>query len=314
MLTRPLLLLLLALFVDPTAAFSSSAPGGPASSNDTPEPELEAVSRNFIEITNFGVGESLPSSFIERWPNWFLESDGTVHKIPDEDGFVNPTSVEQLYQPIDLKRPEMKLALGLHVRSGQIRHVMPSLDVSYSNGQHRNRGLCSLPLAYTWVDFGYFNSLSDYSRYEFRVSSKTHVPANEPEEPFTKLFDLPGTMITKAVEKAIMCLAETDCEDLGSGSHILHVALEGSQIEEIPKTKNILQATLVELAADAGEQDLNIGILEVAVVTTMSGSESEYLPDAYKPLFEDESLRNPLYAKFQKRKQERAAEEAKKEL
>jgi len=29
---------------------------------------------------------------------------------------------------IDLKRPDMKLALGLHVRSGQIRHIMPAVS------------------------------------------------------------------------------------------------------------------------------------------------------------------------------------------
>lgn len=314
---RPILFVLLATIVDPTAAFSSSAGGSSPTSSDVESSEPEVVARNFIEITNLGGQESLPASFIERWPNWFLESDGKLSRIPDDEsgtGFVRPTSVEQLFQPIDLKRPEMKLALGIHVRSGQIRHVMPSLDVSYGNGLHRNRGLCSVPLAYMWVDFGYLNSLADFSKYEFRVSSKKHVHPEEGEQPWNQLFHLPGTAITKAVENAIICLAEVDCVELGSGSHILHVALDGSEVTEIPKTKNILQATLVELA-DEGEQDIDIGVLEVAVVTTMSGSESEYLPEVYKPLFSDESLRNPLYAKFKKRKEDRAKkEQAKREL
>lgn len=317
---RPFFLFLLLGNIDWTTAFSSTANGsngGPSSSGlDESSSEPEVVERPFIEITNLGTKESLPSSFIQRWPNWFLETNGSLSRIPDEEsgnGFVTPTSVEQLFQPIDLKRPEMKLALGLHVRSGQIRHVMPSLDVSY-NGLHRNRGLCSVPLAYTWVDFGYLNSLADFSSYEFRVSSKKHVSSEDtdPQE-WNRIFALSGNVINKALERAIVCLAESDSDDLGSGSHIVHVALDNSEVAEIPKTKNILQATLVEVGGQ-GEEDLDIGILEVAVVTTMSGSESEYLPDVYKPLFTDESLRNPLYAKFKKRKEDRAKEESKSEL
>ncbi len=317
---RPFFLFLLLGNIDWTTAFSSTANGsngGPSSSGlDDSSSEPEVVERPFIEITNLGTKESLPSSFIQRWPNWFLETNGSLSRIPDEEsgnGFVTPTSVEQLFQPIDLKRPEMKLALGLHVRSGQIRHVMPSLDVSY-NGLHRNRGLCSVPLAYTWVDFGYLNSLADFSSYEFRVSSKKHVSSEDtdPQE-WNRIFALSGDVINTALERAIVCLAESDSDDLGSGSHIVHVALDTSEVAEIPKTKNILQATLVEVGGP-GEEDLDIGILEVAVVTTMSGSESEYLPDVYKPLFTDESLRNPLYAKFKKRKEDRAKEESKSEL
>ena len=316
---RPIFLFILGT-IDLTAAFSSagnSSMGGPTSSSldeSTSEPEI--VSRNFIEITNHnnnGPKESLPASFIERWPNWFLEIDGSLSRIPDEEtgdgiGFVTPTSVDQLYQPIDLERPEMKLALGIHVRSGQIRHVMPSLDISYGNGLHRNRGLCSVPLAYNWVDFGYINSLGDYNRYELRASSKKR---GDDAEKFNQILSLPGDAMKTAIERVIVCLAEADSEYLGSGSHIIHVALENSKVVQIPKPKNDLQATLIEIG-DYGEED--VGILEVAVVTTMSGSESEYLPEAYKALFADESLRNPLYAKFKKRKEERKEENSKGEL
>ena len=318
---RPIFLLTLLGTIDPTVAFSStgnSSTGGPVSGGlDEESSGPDVVSRPFVEITNLGSKESLPASFIQRWPNWSLETDGSLSRIPDEEtenGFVTPTSVEELYQPVDLIRPEMKLALGIHVRSGQIRHVMPSLDVSYGNGMHRNRGLCSVPLAYTWVDFGYLNSLADFSSYEFRVSSKKHVSSEEidPEE-WNRIFSLPGDAINTALERAIVCLAEIDSDELGSGSHIVHVALDDSEVAEIPKTKNVLQATLVEVG-DEGEEDIDIGILEVAVVATMSGSDSEYLPDVYKPLFSDESLRNPLYAKFKKRKEEREKEDSKQEL
>jgi hypothetical protein len=233
--------------------------------------------------------------------------------IPDEetgDGFVTPTSIDKLFQPIDLKRPEMKLALGIHVRSGQIRHVMPSLDISYENGLHRNRGLCSVPLAYSWVDFGFLSSLNGYNRYELRVASKKRVGSedDDDEKKWDRISSLPGDVMTAAIERAIVCLAEVDSDDLGNGSHIIHVALHDSKVFEVPKAKNDLQATLVEIG-DEGEEDDDIGILEVAIATTMAGSESEYLPEVYKPLYANESYRNPLYAKFQERKEKREQED-----
>jgi len=310
--------------IDLIAAFSSvgnSSTGGPASSGlDDPSSEPEVVTRDFIEITNLNNKESFPASFIERWPNWFLETDGSLSRIPDEEtgdeiGYVTPTSIDQLYQPIDLKRPEMKLALGIHVRSGQIRHVMPSLDISYEKGLHRNRGLCSVPLAYNWVDFGFINSMSDYNRYELRVASKKGMGGSEEddEETWNPMHFLPGDVIEKVIERVIVCLAEVESDDLGSGSHIIHVALDDSKVLEMPKPKNVLQVTLVEIG-DEGEEDADVGILEVAIVTTMSGSESEYLPDAYKPLYADESLRNPLYANFKKQKEKREQKDSKGEL
>lgn len=313
---RPILLLILGA-IDLTSAFSSvgnSSAGGSANSGLETASEPEVMTRNFIEITNLNRKESIPASFIEHWPNWFLETDGTLSRIPDETtgegiGYVTPTSIDQLYQPIDLKRPNMKLSLGIHVRSGQIRHVMPSLDISYGEGMHRNRGLCSVPLAYNWVDFGYFNSIGDVNNYQLRVSSKKRVDQSESngEEKWDQLFSLPGNVMSAAIERTIVCLAEVESDDLGDGSHIIHIALEESKSLKLPKTRNDLQVTIVEIGNE-GEEDVDVGVLEVAIVTTMSGSESEYLPDVYKPLFSDESLRNPLYAAFQQKKEKRAAE------
>jgi hypothetical protein len=306
--------LFLIVTTDLAAAFSSR--GGllpnsnPSSSKLSSEPEV--ISRNFIEITNLNVvgrKESLPASFIERWPNWFLESDGCLSRIPDEEtsngnGFVTPTSIDRLFQPIDLKQPEMKVALGIHVRSGQIRHVLPSLDISYGNGSHRNRGLCSVPLAYNWVDFGFLLSMGDYNRYQLKVLSRKQADDDEGDEgqSWDQLCSLPGDIISNAIERAIVCLAEVDSDDLGSGSHIIHVALDEAELFDMPKSKNDLRVTIVE-TADRGEEDTEVGILEVAIVTTMSGSDSEYLPKAYEPLYGDETLKNPLYAKFKRRQE-----------
>ena len=124
---------------------------------------------------------------------------------------------------------------------------------------------------------------------------------------------IPSEVIEKVIERVIVCLSEVEPDDLGSGYHIIHVALDDSKVLEMPKPKNVLQVTLVEIG-DEGKEDADVGILEVDIVTTMSGSESEFFPDAYKPLYADESLRNPLYATFKNRKEKREQEDSKQEL
>ena len=78
----------------------------------------EIINREFIQLTNpinTRVQQSLPASFVRDWPTWVLDKDGTLTKIPDDEGFVQPASIDEVWQPVDLKRPSMKLALGLHV-------------------------------------------------------------------------------------------------------------------------------------------------------------------------------------------------------
>lgn len=80
------------------------------------KPDIEP--RQFIQLINpinTRVGQSIPVSFVRDWPTWVLDQDGTFSRIPDDDGFVQPTSVDEVWQPIDLKRPGLKLALGLHM-------------------------------------------------------------------------------------------------------------------------------------------------------------------------------------------------------
>lgn len=78
----------------------------------------EVFNRQFIQLTNpinSDVKQSLPVSFVRDWPTWVLDEAGELSRIPDSDGFVQPTSVDEIWQPVDLKRPVMKLAMGLHM-------------------------------------------------------------------------------------------------------------------------------------------------------------------------------------------------------
>jgi hypothetical protein len=104
--------------------------------NALSSPTPEIMPRQFIQLTNpVGAEQSLPASFVRNWPTWVLDEDGTLSKIPDEDGFVQPASIDELWQPLDLKMPELRLALGLHVCvinngwSGKVEVVNPFLII-----------------------------------------------------------------------------------------------------------------------------------------------------------------------------------------
>mmetsp|Transcript_744 Transcript_744/g.812 ORF Transcript_744/g.812 Transcript_744/m.812 type:complete len:412 (-) Transcript_744:26-1261(-) len=312
--------------------------------------QQQKQSRNFIEITSFSDGpkQSLPASIIETWPTWVLDTDGKVDRIPDNNGFVTPTSIDNLWQPIDLIRPTMKVALGVHIRNGSIRHVFPAVDISYDQDddhRNRNRGLCSVPRAHTWVDIAFLNSLGDYNRYELRVSSKQNDNEGDNKGDDNKWQQLLSSssyasssnseVISKAIERVVIFLAENDDsesdsdsnDDFGAGSNILHVILDTDNGDDngdrdkrnenekkklvckIPKTSHDLKVTMVEMYGNdqkienIGYEDVDVGILQVTVATTMSGSESEYLPDVYRPLFDDPKLKNPLYGNYKDRRQ-----------
>lgn len=183
---------------------------------------------------------------------------------------------------------------------------MPAVDVSYVGGTHRNRGICSVPRAYAWMDFT--NSIDEWDKYHLVLSSRK----NEQDE-WTTLTEVAHSsgVIGNAVERALMNLAESPPDEFADGSHIVHVLLHHenekndeectepgatASIDDVdcPKTGHELRVTM----DDDDYIDGAPGVLQVAVRASMAGSDSDYLPDAYKALYEDESLRNPLYAKF----------------
>ncbi|OEU23620.1 hypothetical protein FRACYDRAFT_267567 [Fragilariopsis cylindrus CCMP1102] len=287
------------------------------------EPQLqqEQTERNFIEITSLNVqAQSLPASFIDNWPTWVLETDGSLERIPDssdeDNGFVTPTSIDSLWQPIDLIRPKMKLALGIHIRNGSIRHVFPALDISYDGNQHRNRGMCSVPRALYMGKSNSDNEDENENDNDDENDDEGKAETEKWEQLLSSSSISDTEIMSKAIERAVICLAENDSSinDL-DGSHIFHVILNDNDNDndattvEIPKSNHELKVTMVEKWGNSNKienesvDEVEVGILQVNVMTTMSGSESDYLPDVYKPLYNDESLRNPLYKNYKKRVQ-----------
>eukprot|EP00529_Nitzschia_sp_RCC80_P018468 CAMPEP_0113467784 /NCGR_PEP_ID=MMETSP0014_2-20120614/15000_1 /TAXON_ID=2857 /ORGANISM="Nitzschia sp." /LENGTH=508 /DNA_ID=CAMNT_0000360117 /DNA_START=156 /DNA_END=1682 /DNA_ORIENTATION=+ /assembly_acc=CAM_ASM_000159 len=347
------------------------------------------------------VGSKLPASFITSWSTWVLERDGTWNKIPDatstvssaisgelddknsgseasiaeqlSTGHVNPSSIDELWSPIDLKRPQMRLALAAHVRQGVIRHIMPAVDVGYlsssnsnSNSNddgdnnsgtksssvvtYRNRGMCSVPRSHTWMEF-----LGRYGRFKLIASMKRngqninkydddedrHEEEGK-EEWRTILQSSPtGQDISDAIERVTVALADENVPtELGDGSHVVNIILTGDdttadgidigeKFVEIPKAGHELRVSMVAVKDSSSSKNSNSDIgssqkmiettedrkikeqcrevarLQVQISSTMPGSESQYLPEVYKELYNDPSLRNPLYDKFKSRKQEK---------
>ena len=101
------------------------------------------------------------------------------------------------------------------------------------------------------------------------------------------------------VNQAIVALAEDPPAALGSGSCIVHVPC-GETVECPVAVGSELQVQLLE-NEDADAEDAVLGMLQVRVEKTAAGSESEYLPDAYKPLFTDPALRRPAYTESKRR-------------
>eukprot|EP00977_Amphora_coffeiformis_P019931 scaffold7667_cov161-Amphora_coffeaeformis.AAC.5 len=255
--------------------------------------------RQFIELKKASSlpHDRLPVSFTSSWPTWVLDTSKDIenqwHKIPDTNGFVPPASIDELWQPIDLQYPSCRIAMGLHVRDGSIRHIFPALDLTLgsSGNLHRNRGLCSVPRAYQWMEFG---SLAMGGGLE---ACSIVLQSRESDQP-TWITHGRFRYINDVVNMAVEALADAPPKELGDGSSLIHVLCDADEVahlSEIPRVGSDLRCLLIE------EDGTTMGALEVKVAKTAAGSESEYLPEAYTVLFGDESLRRPAFVDMKRR-------------
>ena len=258
-------------------------------------------SRQFIEIkkANSLPMDRLPASLIADWPTFVLDpfSDDMEEKwtrIPDADGFVNPTSIDELWQPMDLVYPSCQLAIGLHIRDGSIRHVLPAVDLTLqsTNNAHRNRGLCTVPRAYQWMDFGSLALGGGLEACRLVLQSRSR---DENVWKTHTIVDSVGETISLAVES----LADDPPNGMGEGSCLIHVLCQekddDADLSSIPPVGSDLRCLLLE------EDGSILGALQVKISKTAAGSESEYMPSAYSDLFEDASLRRPAFAEMKRR-------------
>ena len=198
-----------------------------------------------------------------------------------------------------------------------IRHIMPAVDISYEGGVHRNRGLCSVPRAYKWIEFSN-GMFGDWKSFQIRAFKRkmTSEESNDDEKWVELASVSSGDSIAKTIEQTIFSMAQSAPDELGEGSHMIHslIDLDVDDAEEAcveyPRNGHEFSIVLEDQLEEGGDSlDVNPalvspGALLVATSATMAGSESQYLPDVYRPLFEDKSLRNPTYEEFRDRRKQ----------
>jgi hypothetical protein len=278
---------------------------------------LQFQSRSFVEITNPLQNriDRLPASLVSSWPTYVLDPAATNNnfsKIPDgnEDGtgYVTATSLEELWHPQDLILPDCRLALGFHVRDGVVRHVLPAMDLSYHSRQrrHRNRGLCTVPRAWQWMDIGSARAYSCGLELQTRARQQRGVDEDD-EDAWTTLLTTSKSRdfsMEAVLQTVVTALACEPPDALGLGSCMVHVLVDtttngngDNNVVPCPKPGNEIR---VRMKDDLDGESV-FGELHVRIEKTGAGSESQYLPAAYKALFFDPSLRRPAYTETKRR-------------
>jgi hypothetical protein len=166
---------------------------------------------------------------------------------------------------------------------------MPALDLSYDGGSHRNRGLNSAPRAHAWINY-----MRGMEEWKLMLGCKKST-----EEEWTDLAT--SKAIRDAIERAVEFLIESPPDELGDGSHIVNVMLDTDEPIECPKVGQELR---VLFGSEKEMASTCVGILQIQIVASAAGSESVYLPEAYKPLYLDKSLRRAAYAKMKQMQDE----------
>lgn len=247
--------------------------------------------------------EFVPTSAFGTSSTWTLENN-VFQKIPDKDeGFVDPSSTTLLWQPVDLNYPNLRLALGLHLHDGQIRHAFPTIDLFFGDGDHRNRGLNTVPRAHTWLSMANKDSTSGdvvllMSSFQMMMATRDF---KKGETKWT--VHVNSIPIKELLETAIYALADDPPSALGQGSQFLHVPLH--EVLECPK---VGQEVRVELHGTQ-KMEHNTGLLQIRVQAAAAGSKSEHLPKAYEPLFQNTKYQRKEYFAFQKKQENRRQKE-----
>jgi len=247
------------------------------------QPEVVGVKpsepRPFLRLLDGSGGvEQLPAAFAATWPTWTLDEGGEFARVADAssgDGWVDPASFDDLWQASDLPAPKARLCLGLHVRNGALRHVFPAVDLYVEGGggeRYRNRGLRTLPRAHSWL------------------SVNAALPGTLVLYPSTKA----GARAYEAaptLARAIEALADAP-DSLGKGSHVVHAVVAECPpfapfrcSSEADESRLLLYLSDALFDASDPVELERAAALDVLVVETAAGGESEHLPAAYRGLY-----------------------------
>lgn len=240
-----------------------------------------------------------------------------VH-VDDGSGFVDPTSTTDLWWPWDLRRLQIRPTIDVLIRNGQLSYASAGIDVRVPNDVAENGetwynyGMNSQPLARQWTSFS--NIYDPMFRVECLIGHQ--VTGDEANDSNSSNNGISWEKICP--EQATRSIAEDagifvsqldDSSPLSSGFHIVSFPLSGKwsdlpplkEVESVKDEKGIekdgvqYKITCIAtpepdaaelLSMDDGLIELSgTSVLNVDVSRTQAGSKSEYLPDAYKPLY-----------------------------
>lgn len=276
-------------------------------------PQIRAPALKYVSITSDSfMMEKLPISYCATWPLWCASNEDGALKMrnvnptagADDDeaaslSWVNPITFEDLWLPEDLPLPTFHLALTLVLKDGVPRYVSPAVDSTvFADGREwRNRGLCSVPLAKTWLPWRHI------PMGQMRISAYVHppVPGGE-DETAAAPKDAPPCeplAVLLPVESAFALAAEALAEapsELASGFAYLTVRLplgeEARLGSELLRPGCRLRVFLSDAdsfpaAIDADEDSWawERGECDVRLTQISAGGSSAYLPEVYRPLY-----------------------------
>mmetsp|Transcript_11309 Transcript_11309/g.18979 ORF Transcript_11309/g.18979 Transcript_11309/m.18979 type:complete len:315 (+) Transcript_11309:31-975(+) len=278
----------------------------------------------FISIKGHPQLQTLPSSMTSNWDTWTLEPNNELWRVDNqndgEDGWVMPTSYDNLFLPSDLPLPQCRLALGIVVAQGIPRYIMPSMVLSLETPQRiwRNRGICSLPRAKAWIDvFGAFSPPLKSLKLTLFGRSAPDVRFLEDQDgtaAWNSLFqstteesyniynmhgykEMPVVGIYESFKTTLTTQLIPQNPALGEGYHFVDVVFDDSLTMKLPRyrmkgylsdfddPKRLLEAEDPEM--------LNLepcGELDVMVTEVAAGSESEFLPEVYRDLYDEGNI------------------------
>jgi len=286
--------------------------------------------------------QSLPGMYVKTFRRWIVEeinhdnvecatdekkSSGSasslvmepiygagVSDLPYNGGWVNPTTIDELWWPKDLDTLQTRPVLNVLFKSGVLSYVSVGLDVRvprYKHGQDgieviswRNYGMNSQPISRIWT------SLSIAMEKLFHVEGFILLE-NYDESKNTQNHEVlfPSIDVQAVMQKVVTFVGEVDAlSPIGEGFHIVSFPMSNIWVdvpnpelgmrmdEESGETngatfKIVCMATSEPFATKLLDMDEDLltmsstSVLEVVVSRTANGRDSPYLPEPYKELY-----------------------------
>lgn len=267
-----------------------------------------ANSRGFIHIRGDSQLQKLPTSLISQWNIWSLEGENLIpiESASSGEGWLQPTSFDSLYLPSDLPPPIIKPALGFAVSNGVARYLMPSLICSLETPSRvwRNRGLCSLPRAWAWIDLFAENTpplrTLRYSCFGRTAGNLRFLEDQDGSAAWENLLPQEDISVRSIVEhvQAVLRTQQAINAELQTGFHFIDVPIPELRPILVPGLQ--LRSYLTDFAEpqrllelEDGSQALDnepCAELDMMMVQTGAGSESPFLPEVYRELYEEGNI------------------------